>query len=83
MAKSPKRKAKGKKKRVAPTKAHAPLHGTQPGDKISGDRIYVTARKSGVWKGSVRRSAAHHAFSTTAKMGAVATVEQGFTNVKS
>jgi len=63
--------------------SRVPIHGTFPGDRVSGDRIVVECRKpdSG-WK-TVRMSGNHHGYRMTARMNATAIVEAGFTNVRS
>lgn len=86
MAKSEKSKEKrsaGSPVPAAP-KERGPVHGTRPGDKVSGDRIVVTCRKppSKGWE-SIRRSEQHHAYRAVARMDAHATVEQGYTNIRS
>ncbi len=61
---------------------HAPTHGSQPGDRISGDRIVVECRKSdNGWK-TFRMSGNHHGYRVVARMNANASVEVGFTNVR-
>lgn len=59
-----------------------PMHGTLPGDRISGDRLVVQCRKPGKWE-SFRMSDQHNGFCTTARKNAIATVEAGYTNVRS
>lgn len=50
-------------------------------NRISGDRIIVQCRKPGKWE-TFRMSAQHHGFETTARMNAVAILEQGYKNVR-
>jgi hypothetical protein len=58
-----------------------PLHGTNPGDKISGDSLRIECRKPGDWQ-SFRMSGQHNGFRVKARMNASAVVEQGFKNVR-
>ncbi len=60
-----------------------PLHGTRPGDKVSGDRIVIECRKpDNGWK-TIRMSGNHHGYRIIARMNATAPVEAGFTNIRS
>ena len=59
------------------------MHGTQAGDKVSGDRIVVNCRKPDKGWVSIRATKKHHAFEVVARMNAKAVVEQGFKNVRS
>ena len=81
MARSPKRSKAAKKKKPEPPGERAPLHGTKPGDRVSGDRLLVTARKHDTWE-SFRRSSQHHGYRTIDRMGAEAIVEMGYKNVR-
>jgi hypothetical protein len=63
-------------------KKREPMHGTQPGDRISGDRIVVECRKPGKEWASFRMSGNHNGFRQAARMNATAVVEVGFTNVR-
>lgn len=59
-----------------------PMHGTRPGDRISGDKIIVKCRKpDGGWQ-SFRMSANHNGFRICARMNATAVIEQGYRNVR-
>ena len=60
-------------------KPNKPSHGTNPGDKISGDRIYVECRKPRGWE-VFRMSGNHNGSKTIATKNALAIVEQGYTN---
>lgn len=64
------------------SEAHPPFHGTQPGDKVSGDRLRVECRKPDRKWHSFMMSANHNGFWLLARMNATARVEQGYTNVR-
>ena len=65
------------------SKPRPPFHGTLPGDKVSGDRILVECREPDSGWRTFRMSSQHHGFRVVARMNAGATVEVGFTNVRS
>jgi hypothetical protein len=60
-----------------------PIHSSQPGDKISGDCIIVECRKPDKGWRTFRMSENHHGYRVVARKNASATVEVGFTNVRS
>lgn len=64
------------------SKLHEPMHGTHPGDRISGDRIIIECRKPGKGWETFRMSGNHNGYRQTARMNATAVVEVGFTNVR-
>jgi hypothetical protein len=76
MAKSP------EPDKPAKVEARKPMHGTQPGDKVSGDRLVVECRKPDRGWETIRMSGQHHGYRVVARMNAMAIVEVGYTNVR-
>jgi hypothetical protein len=62
--------------------ARAPFHGTQEGDKVSGDKLHIECRKPDRQWRSFMMSGNHNGFWITARKNATATVEQGYKNVR-
>ena len=62
-------------------KARKPVHGTQPGDKVSGDRLFVSCQKPDNWA-VYRKSGQHRGSYAIARKDAMAVVEQAYTNVR-
>lgn len=67
---------------IEKAKSRTSFHGTQKGDRVSGDRIVVRCRKPDHGWVKIRKSAQHHGFQTCAGMDATAVVEQGYKNIR-
>jgi hypothetical protein len=72
-------KPKAESKAPEPRK---PMHGTLPGDKVSGDALLIKCRKPGAWS-LYQMSNNHKGHQTMARKNATAIVERGYTNVPS
>jgi len=60
-----------------------PVHGTNAGDRVSGDCLRIECRKPPKGWTTFRMSSQHNGFRALARMNATAIVERGFTNVRS
>jgi hypothetical protein len=58
------------------------VHGTSPGDRVSGDKIVVECRKPGKGWATFQMSGNHKGYRQVASKNATATVEVGYTNVR-